>query len=175
MEGRIATSACRSFCSTRTAGLPLDHPCALPWGALLAGSMHPASHAPTASPASLPRSARTENDNGPGAESSPSNAVSVGRPKAPTVSATGSSTGVEVTFTPDTLLTGDVFRYWAVDASAGSNSEPRLTEAAVSSWTTGSGGWMGMMNRRGADPAPRSRGFLPQWLATLLNGSRQDS
>lgn len=68
------------------------------------------------------------------------------------MSATGSSTGVEVTFTPATLLTGDVFRYWAVDSSAGSNSEPRLTEAAVSSWTAGSGERMGMLSSAGIVP-----------------------
>lgn len=77
--------------------------------------------------------ARTVNDNGPGAESAGSNAFSVGRPKAPAVQATGSSTGVKVAFTPDTPETGDTWVYWAEDASAGSSEQWRLDEATVGS------------------------------------------
>lgn len=79
--------------------------------------------------------ARTVNDNGPGAESAASNAFSVGRPKAPAVQATGSSTGVKVAFTPDTPETGDTWVYWAEDASVGGGERFRLDEATVGSVT----------------------------------------
>lgn len=98
------------------------------------------------SAATTPARARTSNDNGAGAESSPSNTISVGRPIAPAVTATGSASGVEVTFTPTTLLTGDTFRVWAVDASAGGSGETRLVEREVTTVTTAQGGWSACAN-----------------------------
>lgn len=76
-------------------------------------------------------SARTENDNGPGLASAASNAVTVGLPKPPTVTAASGAEGIKVLFVPDTLLTGDTFKYWAEDASAGSGAATRLAEADV--------------------------------------------
>ncbi|PRW20926.1 fibronectin type III domain-containing [Chlorella sorokiniana] len=85
--------------------------------------------------------ARTVSDNGNGAESAATSAVSVGRPKAPSsLTAAGSASGVEVTFTPDTPLSTDVFKYWAVDASSSGNGQGRLAEKDVSTWTAGAGG-----------------------------------
>lgn len=86
----------------------------------------------TSEPCTNPRrSARTVNDNGPGAESAASNAVSVGKPKAPAVQVTGSSTAVKIAFTPDMPETGDTWMYWAEDASLGSISDARLYETIV--------------------------------------------
>lgn len=86
-----------------------------------------------------PRSARTVNDNGPGAVSAPSNTVSVGRPKQPDLAAIGSITGVKVLFAPDTPETGDSWAYWAEDASQGGGGAVRLEEALVGEVTTRQG------------------------------------
>lgn len=90
-----------------------------------------------------PLRARTFNDNGAGAESSPSTIISVGRPIAPDVTATGSASGVEVSFTPDaaSLLTTDSFRYWAVGSDG---TTQRLAEAAVGAVTVGEGASIGL-------------------------------
>ena len=98
--------------------------------------------------ACFPCSARTSNDNGAGAESGPSNTISVGRPIAPAVTATGSASGVEVSFTPDaaSLLTTDTFRYWAVGSDG---TTERLAEAAVGAVTVGAGASVGRLSSAG--------------------------
>lgn len=60
----------------------------------------------------------------------------MGRPQAPTpVTATGGTTGVSVVFTPNTLLTDDIFKYWAVGADGTTEvlAKTAVTDVAIRS------------------------------------------
>lgn len=86
-------------------------------------------------PSPLPRSARTTNENGPGAESAPTNAVAVGVPAAPQIaSITGASGYLRVVFSPVSPVTGDSFHFVAVDSTDG-QVERTAGEAEVMSFT----------------------------------------